>query len=99
MNNIKNICIIISLESHLLYQILREPSDPIRDIDDTSHYSIEDAKRKAEHDRMMKAADAKKQHVSQQAIPIITINNRIISNATYNAIQWNPFTVDTIGTA
>ena len=31
------------------------------DIEDPSHYSIEDAKQKAEHDRKLKAAEAKKQ--------------------------------------
>ncbi|XP_074652110.1 cilia- and flagella-associated protein 44-like isoform X2 [Tubulanus polymorphus] len=35
------------------------------DIDDPSAYSIEDAKQKAEHDRMMKLADLKKQDVRQ----------------------------------
>ena len=34
------------------------------DIEDPSHYSIEDAKQKAEHDRKLKAAEAKKQKVS-----------------------------------
>ncbi len=46
------------------YKVVHEPKDPIRDINDTSHYSIEDAKRKEEHDRMMKAADEKKQQVT-----------------------------------
>ena len=34
------------------------------DIEDPSHYSIEDAKQKAEHDRKLKAVEAKKQKVS-----------------------------------
>ena len=36
------------------------------DIDDPEHYSIEDAKQKAEHDRKMKRAEEKKIHVRRQ---------------------------------
>ena len=37
--------------------------DTTDDIEDSSHYSIEDAKQKAEQDRKLKAAEAKKQKV------------------------------------
>ena len=44
------------------------------DIEDPLHYSIEDAKQKAEHDRKLKAAEAKKQKVSTAN----TCNNIIV---------------------
>jgi WD40 repeat protein len=44
------------------------PSDIVDDITDPSHYSIEDAKQKEEHDRKMKAAEAKKQKVRREIV-------------------------------
>ena len=37
-----------------------------KDIEDPDHYSVEDAKQKAEHDRVMKLAEDKKQQVRRQ---------------------------------
>ena len=52
--------ILFSLQIHITSE---SHSDGVRDIEDTTHYSLEDAKQKAEHDRKMKAAEAKKQQV------------------------------------
>ena len=41
-------------------------AEPAKDIDDPEHYSIEDAKQKAEQDRLMKEAEAKKQKVRRE---------------------------------
>lgn len=46
-----------------LQELSKPDAGRLQDIDDPSHYSIEDAKQKAEHDRKMKAAEAKKQKV------------------------------------
>lgn len=46
-----------------LQELSKPAAGQLQDIDDPSHYSIEDAKQKAEHDRKMKAAEAKKQKV------------------------------------
>ena len=42
------------------------------DIHDESHYSIEDAKQKAEHDKMMKIAEEKKSAVRLQIAKLRT---------------------------
>ena len=47
-------------------QIPSESGVSAKDIEDPDHYSVEDAKQKAEHDRMMKLAEEKKQHVRRQ---------------------------------
>ena len=43
------------------------------DIEDPSHYSIEDAKQKAEHDRKLKAAEARNRRLVQQIHVIILL--------------------------
>lgn len=50
----------------LLPQGSAELQEPAKDIEDPEHYSIEDAKQKAEHDRKMKEAEAKKQKVRRE---------------------------------
>ena len=55
------------------------------DIEDPSHYSIEDAKLKAEHDRKLKAAKAKKQKVSTANV----CNNIIVYSIIITTI-WQP---------
>lgn len=45
---------------------MAELQEPAVDIEDPAHYSIEDAKQKAEHDRMMREAEAKKQKVRRE---------------------------------
>ena len=47
-------------------QIPAESGVSAKDIEDPEHYSVEDAKQKAEHDRMIKLAEEKKQHVRRQ---------------------------------
>ena len=49
------------------------------DIEDPSHYSIEDAKQKAEHDRKLKAAEAKKPR------PVVSLK---YSTSKYVLIYW-----------
>ena len=43
-----------------------EPGKEIEDIDNPEHYSIEEAKQKAEHDRMLRLAEEKKMAVRRQ---------------------------------
>ena len=50
----------------ILLQIPSESGVSAKDIEDPDHYSVEDAKQKAEHDRMMKLAEEKKQHARRQ---------------------------------
>ena len=47
-------------------QIPPQSEETAADIDDPEHYSIEDAKQKAEHDRKMKRAEEKKLQVRRQ---------------------------------
>ena len=61
-------CIPDSIHSTIFYafQIPSESGVSAKDIEDPDHYSVEDAKQKAEHDRMIKLAEEKKQHVRRQ---------------------------------
>ena len=54
-------------------------AEPAKDIDDPEHYSIEDAKQKAEQDRLMKEAEAKKQKVRRE----ITLTQEGFHNAVH----------------
>ena len=45
---------------------MAELQEPATDIEDPAHYSIEDAKQKAEHDRKMREAEEKKQKVCRE---------------------------------
>ena len=47
-------------------QIPAESGTLAKDIEDPDHYGVEDAKQKAKHDRMIKLAEEKKQHVWRQ---------------------------------
>ena len=57
------VCLLLLHRVLLVIKVLRRV-DTGDDIEDPSHYSVEDAKQKAEHDRKLKVAEAKKQKVS-----------------------------------
>ena len=58
---VKRVCVCVCV-----LQIPAESGVSVKDIEDPDHYSVEDAKQKAEHDRMIKLAEEKKQHVRRQ---------------------------------
>lgn len=48
-----------------------------KDIEDPTHYSIEDAKQKAEHDRRMKLAEEKKHHMRREVTALRKVFRRL----------------------
>ena len=60
------------MSCHMSYDFVQAELPSADDIQDESHYSIEDAKQKAEHDKMMKIAEEKKSAVRLQIAKLRT---------------------------